>query len=186
MLGPLEVIGPDGPIAIDGRLERALLAYLVARLGRSVPADELVEALWGSEASRGTGASLNVRVSRLRGAIGRDRLVRDGGGYRLAVDPEQVDSVRAERLVAEAVGLPPAAALDRYEEALALFRAEPYADIRYADWAQPEVRCLEEVHLRAGDGRLQALLDLGRDARRCPRSSVRLSTSRSASDPSRC
>ena len=47
VLGPLEVIGPHGPIAIDGRLERALLAYLVARLGRSVPADELVEALGG-------------------------------------------------------------------------------------------------------------------------------------------
>ena len=47
VLGPLEVVGPDGPIAIDGRLERALLAYLVAHLGRSVPADELVDALWG-------------------------------------------------------------------------------------------------------------------------------------------
>jgi len=166
VLGPLEVIGPDGPIAVDGRLERALLAYLVARLGRSVPADELVEALWGSEASRGTGASLNVRLSRLRGAIGRERLVRDGGGYRLVVDPEQVDSVRAERLVAEASGLPPAAALDRYEEALRLFRAEPYADFRYADWAQPEIRCLEEIHLRAGDGSLDSCETAGLPLRR--------------------
>ena len=36
VLGPLEVVGPDGPIAIDGRLERALLAYLVrTSAGRS-------------------------------------------------------------------------------------------------------------------------------------------------------
>ena len=65
-------------------------------------------------------------------------------------------------------GCQPAAALERYGDALRLFRAEPYADFRYADWAQPEIRCLEELRLRAGDGRLQALLDLDRNAEALP------------------
>ena len=50
VLGTVEVAGADGPRPLHGRKELAVLAYLLANAGRSVPADELVWAVWGEDA----------------------------------------------------------------------------------------------------------------------------------------
>jgi hypothetical protein len=46
VLGPLQVRGDDGPVDLPSPLERALLAHLVARAGRTVSTDELIDTLW--------------------------------------------------------------------------------------------------------------------------------------------
>ena len=49
ILGPLEVHHGGGPVRVPGAKERALLADLLVHAGRVVPADRLVEDLWGAE-----------------------------------------------------------------------------------------------------------------------------------------
>ena len=95
-------------------------------------------------------------------------LVRDGAGYRLAVEPGQVDARRFEHLVAEAAALPPAAALDAYGAALALWRGPPFAEVAYADFAQPEIRRLEGLRARADEGRARRWQSWDATRRRWP------------------
>ncbi|HWV87141.1 MAG TPA: BTAD domain-containing putative transcriptional regulator, partial [Capillimicrobium sp.] len=94
--------------------------------------------------------------------------MREGGGYRLAIDPGQVDATRFERLVAGAATAPPPAALASLDEALGLWRGAPYADVAFADFAQAEIRRLDELGAVARARRLRALVDLGRHEEALP------------------
>src|SRR3954470_921253 len=122
VLGSLEVSAADGPREIHGRKELCVLAYLLSHAGRAVAAEEIVTAVWGEEAPPSAGKSLQVRISHLRHDLGSTdaAIVRDGPGYRLAIDPGQVDAHRFERLVGEAGRQAPGEALAHYERALAL------------------------------------------------------------------
>jgi len=93
---------------VVGDRPQALLASLAARAGRPVPADELIELVWGSEPPVNGLKSLQVLISRTRSACGADAIARDGAGYRLGASPHEVDSVRLSELVRDAT-----AALDR-------------------------------------------------------------------------
>jgi DNA-binding SARP family transcriptional activator len=47
ILGPLTVADGERPIVVPGAKPRALLVLLVLHAGRVVPADRLVDGLWG-------------------------------------------------------------------------------------------------------------------------------------------
>ena len=47
VLGPLEVAGSDGPVALGAAKPRALLAALAINRGSICTADALIDALWG-------------------------------------------------------------------------------------------------------------------------------------------
>ena len=49
VLGPLEVAGEDGPIALGGPRQRAFLAHLIVRANRVIPIDTLIDEVWGDE-----------------------------------------------------------------------------------------------------------------------------------------
>jgi predicted ATPase/DNA-binding SARP family transcriptional activator/tetratricopeptide (TPR) repeat protein len=101
-----EVRWRQRPVA--GDRPQALLASLAARAGRPVPADELIELVWGEEPPVNGLKSLQVLISRTRSACGGDAIAREGAGYRLGAAPDEVDSVRLSRLVRDA-----SAVLDR-------------------------------------------------------------------------
>jgi len=68
--------GPEGCVNIDGRLVevreakvRALLADLLLSLGRTVPADRLIDDLWGADLPVHPAGALQLKVSRLRQAL---------------------------------------------------------------------------------------------------------------------
>ena len=132
--------------------------------------DALLEAVWPDAPPEVAARSLAVRIAKLRAFLepGRERgspstvLVREGDGYRLGIDADEVDAVRFERQVSEARELGPAAALERYDEALALWRGAPFADVALAEFAQAEIRRLEELRRAALEGRARALVGLGR------------------------
>src|SRR5688500_14756380 len=113
VIGPLQVGAADAATTVPGRKERAVLAALLVDLARARPPEALVAAVWGEDAPPSAAKSLQVRLSHLRSALpaGREIVVRDGRGYRLAVDPDLVDAYRFERLVGEAARHPPAQAL---------------------------------------------------------------------------
>src|SRR3954454_6792557 len=117
VLGTVEVTGADGPREVRGRKELCVLAYLLVHAGRAVAADEIVTAVWGEDAPPSAGKSLQVRISHLRHDLdgGDAAIVREGGGYRVAVEREQVDAPRFERLIAEGAQRPAVDALALYD-----------------------------------------------------------------------
>ena len=176
VLGTIEIAGPSPGSSPPGAKERAILARLLLDAGRTVAAEALLEAAWEGVDHDVAARSLGVRVANLRAFLEPDRdrgapsqlLVRDGAGYRLAIAPEQVDAHRFERAVRSAEGLPPAAALDAYDGALALWRGRPFADLAGADFAEPEIRRLEDLRSQAEEGRARALVELGRPQEAVP------------------
>ena len=90
-----------GTVVVGDR-PQALLAALAASGGRTVRAEDLVELIWGDEAPTNATKSLQVLVSRTRSVCGPDVIVRDRVGYRLGVEPGEVDSARLCALVRDA------------------------------------------------------------------------------------
>ena len=165
ILGPLEV-GLDGsPSTVKGRKPRALLALLLLHRNEVVPAERLIDDLWGENPPATAGNTLQVYVSQLRKLIDGG-LVREGPGYSLQVAPDGLDAERFERLAGEA-----ASALDRrayaeasklLDEAFALWRGSPLVDVQYESFAQAEITRLGELRLAALEARIEAELGLGR------------------------
>jgi predicted ATPase/DNA-binding SARP family transcriptional activator len=104
---------------VAGDRPRALLAALAARGCRPVPAEDLIELVWGDEAPLNGMKSLQVLVSRARNACGAEAIVTDGAGYRLGAAPGEVDSERLSALARDAAG-----ALDRDASAAAALARE--------------------------------------------------------------
>lgn len=174
VLGPLEVIGPHGPIDIRHGLPRALLSVLVLRLGEAVPADVLVDQLWSDRTPSNPANALQVQVSyvrrQLRAARETVRVDRHGAGYRLAAAADVVDATRFERVVqgvsasvagpltmGEATG-----ALSAVDEALAWWRGAAYGDAAHLALVEPERHRLDLLRLVALENRGVLLDRLGR------------------------
>ncbi|MFI6299623.1 BTAD domain-containing putative transcriptional regulator [Nonomuraea sp. NPDC050790] len=164
ILGPAKVQAEDGrEVALGGPRVRALLVLLALQAGRIVPAEQLVDDLYGASPPEGVSNALQSQVSRLRRALGKDVVEFHPAGYRLAADPSQVDAHRFERLAADgrrALGAGDArGAAVLLREALDLWRGTPLSDAPLAGAAATR---LEELRLAAVEDRVQADLALGR------------------------
>jgi DNA-binding SARP family transcriptional activator len=164
LLGPLEVRDGDGVISLPRRQQRALLAALALRAGEVVSTDRLVADLWGERAPASATGSLQNTVSALRKLVGRDVVLTQAPGYRLAVPREAVDSHRFERSVNEARGAEPAARARLLREALELWHGPALADLEEEEFARLEASRLDELRVEAPEERIDAELELGRHA----------------------
>ena len=162
ILGPLEVSDETGHVALGGPKLRGLLAILVLEAGRVVPTDRLIDLLWGEQAPRTATASLQNGIGRLRRALGPDVLQTRPPGYVLRVEPDQIDARRFEQALIDARRLPADQRRDRLDAALALWRGPALAEFAFVDFAQAEIRRLEELRLVAHGERIDADLELGR------------------------
>jgi DNA-binding SARP family transcriptional activator len=157
ILGPLEIVATGQAVGIPGAKERAILAYLLLHAGQVVSVDRLIDELWGEEAPGAARNSLQVRVAKLRQVLGRDRIVTGSGGYRIRIEPGELDLHRFEELTAR--GSP-----NDLADALALWRGPPLPEFRDEEWGAPAIARLEELRLLALESRLEADLQLGRHA----------------------
>ena len=174
ILGPLQAIRDETPIALGGPRQRALLALLLIHPNQVVPADRLIDAVWGSDPPAGAAHGLHVHVSGLREALEPQRnpttpaevLLTRTPGYMVRIGAEDLDRFRFDRLVAEgrrALGEgDPDAAANRLGEALALWRGPALVDFAYEPFAQGEAARLEELRMSALEDRIEAELTLGR------------------------
>jgi DNA-binding SARP family transcriptional activator/WD40 repeat protein len=144
----------------------------VARVGRVVGVDELVDALWPVDPPRTAAKSLQTYVLRLRNSLEPDRdgapklIITDGPGYRLAAEERSVDAHRFARLVelgrrALDDGHPDVASAT-LRDALGMWRGSAYAGFEQTRFGAAESRRLEELRRLANEDRLNAELDLGR------------------------
>jgi predicted ATPase/DNA-binding SARP family transcriptional activator len=171
LLGPLEVRGDTGRVApLPGMKLRMLLTVLALDTGSVVAADRLIEVLYGDRLPAVPTNALHLLVAKLRRALGHaedggaKRLVTRAPGYLLALDREQIDLFRFERMVAEGrrlVGSRPGAAAVVLRDALALWRGEALVDVAYDDVATVVRSRLEELRLEAIELRVEAELASG-------------------------
>ena len=101
LLGPLEVWDEGGEVSLGGPKPRALLAVLLLHPNEVVPADRLIDELWGEDSPERAAGALRVNVSRLRKALPPDTLTTRSPGYVIRVDPDDLDLHRFEQLVEE-------------------------------------------------------------------------------------
>jgi DNA-binding SARP family transcriptional activator len=166
ILGPLEVSDEGRVLEFAGSRQRQLLAILVLHANEVVSAGRLIDQLWGAEPPATAAKSLQVYVSRLRKALGReDLLLTRSGGYTLAIGRDDLDLARFERLAERgrerlAVGDLDAAAAD-LNDALRLWRGPPLADFAYDAFAITEITRLEELRLACLEERIDADLARG-------------------------
>ena len=171
ILGPFE-LHIDGriPVALGGLRQRALLAILALHANEVVATDRLVDELWGEHPPGSATHTVQVFVSRLRRALGpaSGRLATVPPGYRLQLEPGEVDADRCERLYAKARAATasgrPAAAAEQLDQALALWRGSPLADFTYEPFAQGAIAQLEELRFSCREELVEAQLALGRNA----------------------
>jgi len=173
MLGPLTVENDRGPVALGGPKPRALLAALLVEAGRVVSADRLVVALWGESPPPGAVSALRAYASRLRGALGAGQRLRfQAPGYVLSLDGAALDAVVFEQHLGAArraaAADDHAAALQRLDAGLALWRGDALAEFADLEFAAAEAGRLNELRAGAVEDRLEALVRLGRPADAIP------------------
>ncbi|MFB3739191.1 MAG: BTAD domain-containing putative transcriptional regulator, partial [Candidatus Velamenicoccus archaeovorus] len=164
ILGPLEVIGGSGPIPLGGPKQRAVLAHLLIRPNQIVPADTLIDQVWGEEPPPRARASLHSYVSHLRSALGDGRLEGVRPGYRLRIEPGEMDAQRVRALLDEArqaVSDDPGRARRACETALGEWRGPAFADLLDEDSLRAEIERLDELRLATTEELLDARLALG-------------------------
>ena len=107
ILGPLEVLDGDRPVALGGSKQRALLAILLLHANDVVSRDRLIDDLWGASPPDTATTALQVHVSQLRKILGRETIATRAPGYAIQVGAGELDLDRFERLVDEARGQGP-------------------------------------------------------------------------------
>jgi predicted ATPase len=164
VLGPVQALSGGRPVPLGGPKQRALLAELLLHGGAVLPRDHLVDALWDEPPSSAR-SSLQVYVHGLRRAIGTDRIETHGDGYRIRLEPGELDLARFERLIGKAEHALAeervADAADDLDAALALWAGPPLADVADQPAARVATQRLDELRLRAVELRNDARLELG-------------------------
>ncbi|WP_458114477.1 AAA family ATPase [Arthrobacter sp. R1-13] len=171
ILGPMEVREGDRRLEVPAGRARALLAMLVLHAGDAVPSERLVDELWGEQPPATASTVVQLHVLKLRKLLEPDRkdpgrptlLVTQGSGYRLAIEPRDVDAGRFKQLLDEAAGQPAERRSKLLADALALWRGPALADFTYHPFAQSTIATLDELRLVALEARIEADLEMGRD-----------------------
>ncbi len=169
MLGPLEVVGEDGPVRLGGPRQRATLAILLLHANRVVPVERLADELYAGRPPVSAVTQVQRQVSELRRALGSAEAIETRPrGYLLAVRDDNFDLARFEHLAAEAAAgrsrgdRGAEAALLR--DALELWRGPPLADLAYESFAEAACERLDELRLAVLEEWMDAELALGRQA----------------------
>lgn len=167
VLGPLEVVVDGEPVDLGAPKQRSVLLDLVLHANEPVPVDRLIEDVWGDRAPRTAQHSVQLYVSELRKALGPadgECIVTRPPGYELRIDPESIDAVRFEHLIDQArdrVSTDPSGAARLAADALGLWHGPAFADVGYEEFAQAEIRRLDEMRLDAADLLDEARLAVG-------------------------
>ncbi|MEU1593864.1 BTAD domain-containing putative transcriptional regulator [Streptomyces sp. NPDC005708] len=165
VLGPVRAWHGDDPLATGSPQQRALLAALLLREGRTATASELIDALWGEEPPPRALAAVRTYASRLRKVLSPGVLVSESGGYALRLsDARSLDVAAAQELAAEAEKAKNAGDLGHarqvLNEALALWDGESLAGVP-GPHADTQRTRLEEWRLQLLESRLDMDLEQG-------------------------
>lgn len=161
IMGPLEVRERERGLPLGGRRQRTILAHLLIRPNQLVATDRLVVDVWGESPPETARSTLQSYISRLRKVLGAERIEGRSQAYILRADPEEVDALRFERMVAEGRRLLPTdpdAAARTLRGALSLWRGDALADLADNAALSSAIARLEELRMTAFEDRIAAEL----------------------------
>ncbi|MFF1461494.1 BTAD domain-containing putative transcriptional regulator [Streptomyces sp. NPDC058330] len=166
VLGPVRAWRGGEPLPTGSPQQRALLAVLLLRDGRTATAAELIDALWGDAPPSQALATVRTYASRLRKVLGPQTLVSESGGYALRFHREALDLTRAQDLAAvaeKARGGDRLRARALINEVLGLWNGEVLASVP-GPHAETQRTRLEEWRLQLTETRLDLDLEVGSHA----------------------
>lgn len=163
----------DGaPAPLGGPKQRCVLAVLLANHGAVVSNDRLIDCVWEEEPPTKALVSLRSYVANLRRILNaavdgqQQRLESRPYGYQLnLLSGDSVDLHQFEDLVSVGrnalIRNDPAGAAGALNEALALWRGDPFGEFAFRDFAAPDVLRFTELRTTAIEARFDAELMLG-------------------------
>ena len=170
ILGSLEVLDEGREVALGGSKQRALLAVLLLHANETLSTDRLIDELWGETPPATAAKTVQVHVSRLRKALRAEttwsspastatscRSIASGSTLTASSASSTTDAPSWRRAA-------PTQAAAALEQALALWRGTPLADLAYEPFAQGEIGRLGDLHAAAVEQQIEAKLALGRHA----------------------
>ncbi|MDX3851779.1 AfsR/SARP family transcriptional regulator [Streptomyces sp. AK02-01A] len=164
VLGPVRAWRGGQALASGSPQQRALLAALLLRDGRTATAGQLIDALWGDEPPSQALAAVRTYASRLRKVLGSGALVSESGGYALRTPPDALDLSVAQELTGDAEKARAAGhraqARALINKSLNLWDGEPLASVP-GPYAETQRARLEEWRLQLTETRLDLDLELG-------------------------
>jgi DNA-binding SARP family transcriptional activator/Tfp pilus assembly protein PilF len=165
VLGPVRAWRGKEQLSTGSPQQRALLAALLLREGRTATAAELIDALWGPEPPSQALAAVRTYASRVRKILDPGVLVSESGGYAVrGLGEGALDLSVAQDLAAEAEKARAAGDLCRarsvLNQALALWDGEALAGVP-GPYAETQRVRLEEWRLGLLESRLDMDLEQG-------------------------
>jgi predicted ATPase/DNA-binding SARP family transcriptional activator len=149
LLGPFEVLSGGAALPVGGPRQRSLLALLLLNANRVVRRDAAIDALWGEDPPAQAQNALQVAIHGLRKLLGPDRIETVGDGYRLRVEPGELDLDDF---------------LDAHEEApgkaIELWRGPALLGVE-APFASTEAARLDDLRLATVERRIEQELEEG-------------------------
>ena len=164
LLGPLEVWAGEDWQRVGAEKYGPVLAVLLIKAGQIVPTDVLISEVWGDQPPAGLAAqaisTYMLRLRRLLGDTDGSLLVTSVSGYQLRLGAADSDAQVFEAMLRDgrqalAAGDPEAAAT-QLDEALALWRGIPLADIPLTPLVEAEAERLAGLRLDAAELRIGA------------------------------
>src|SRR4051794_18842354 len=173
ILGPLEALDEGRVVTPRGSKQRALLALLLVHANEPLSTDRLIDELWGERPPATAAKNVQVHISTLRKALAggvdghsNGPIVTRGQSYELNVGPDELDSQRFGRLVADGGSEleqgRPERAVEALERALLQWRGPALADVAYEPFAAIEVARLDDMRIGALEQLIEAKLELAR------------------------
>jgi DNA-binding SARP family transcriptional activator len=167
VLGPVELVAGGGWQPIGSTKGRILLSVLLSAADQVVSADRLEEELWAGEPPPSAAKLLQGYISQLRRRLGAasDNLRTHKWGYRaygyqLLVVPGESDVNLFEARIEQSLGALSESdypgVLGPIEEALALWRGQPFSDVPSTSLIAAESKRLRELWLQAREARIEA------------------------------
>ncbi|MDX2700458.1 AfsR/SARP family transcriptional regulator [Streptomyces ipomoeae] len=165
VLGPVRAWRGTEPLQTGSPQQRALLAALLLREGRTATASELIDALWGDDPPSQALAAVRTYASRLRKALSADVLVSESGGYAIqGLSGGSLDLAVAQDLAADAEKAKNSGDLYQARQllnkALGLWDGEVLASLP-GPYAETQRARLDEWRLQLTEARLDMDLEQG-------------------------
>ena len=165
VLGRLQVDSVGGNGVALGPRDRIVLEALALARGEVVSNDRLADALWAGDTPATWPKVVQGCVMRLRRALGPGAVETASGGYRLAIAPDDLDSVVFERLLERGRALAATGEVERaavaFARALSLWQGPPFADLERWPPGRTEAGRLDELRHTAEEDLLDARLAAG-------------------------
>ena len=166
VLGTLTV-SARSEVVLERRSHRRLLSILLLQAGQPIATDALIDRFWGEAPPATARAALQTHLSQLRTRLGGGVIETVGAGYRLPLAGHTLDVAEFDLAAARARDGSRSGAwtavVDGADEALALWRGRPYAELEDDDFARPEAARLDELRIELIEIRSEALLAMGRN-----------------------